>query len=43
MGSKLMLMKMLYNAVSGKRPVGKSERSWFVAVKHKRLERRNGE
>jgi hypothetical protein len=32
-------MKMLYNAVSGKRPVGKSKRSWFVAVKLKGLEK----
>jgi len=43
MGSKRITMKMLYNEVSGKRPVGKSKRSWCVAVKHKRLEERNSE
>jgi hypothetical protein len=43
MGSKHIPMKMLYNAVSGKRPVDKSKRSWFVAVKHKRFEKRNSE
>ena len=37
MSGKRIPMKMLYNAISGKRPAGKSKRTWFVAVKHKRL------